>query len=88
MTIHAFWPRIATVVAVATAALFLGASTATAVTAGPAPTAPAVSAQACPDINALAQSLRAAFSAQAVRNYTELTRRDCADGLGHGTCSS
>jgi hypothetical protein len=75
MNIKSFWSR--------TAAVVLSAVTAALVVSGPASAGPAVDDPAtpvsvCADLDAFAQSLRTAgFSSQAVKNYVELTRRDC-----------
>ena len=61
-------------VAAVIATLFTGGPAA----AEPVPAEGTSAAAACPDIDVLVRSLRAAgFTSQAVKNYVELTRRDC-----------
>lgn len=63
------------------AVLLVGASPANAIPA-PGPTHETASAQTCPKIDALAQSLRAGgFSFQAAHNYAILTQRDCLNAI-------
>lgn len=85
MAIPTRWTRITITITATTSALVLAASP---MIAGPAPEPvdTSVPAQACPRIDDLARTLRAAdFSAQAAKNYAVITRDDC---LAHDlTCS-